>query len=409
MRFSLSFRISRPRPEERRAAPRLEGRDAGAFARNLRAVLAAVLLAFFVWPAHAQTELLPGYIDRPPRGAEEAKGAVIWNHGLARLAEAAGETPFFVDHLQRAGWDVFRLQRRWASDRPEDSSAALIAEARKLKAQGYRKIVTAGQSFGGWISVIAAGKTKNLFDAVVATAPAAHGEVGVSTSWRLNADNLYDIAADMNPSRTLVFLFENDPYDPGGRGPKLDRILSDRGVPHAIVDRPPGFVGHGIGQSHAFAHVYGPCVVAFVEAPSIARNFSCDPYIPKAPGAGFALPQEIKIVPPPKDASPVLAKMLGRWYGWYDVGRQVMLIVDEIGRDRAIAYYATTAQFRREGDRGTTTRRKGEFDAATGTLSFTEKGRTPLTYRLRDDGKMDATWTSADGKNSLTTVLRRVD
>jgi hypothetical protein len=86
-----------------------------------------------------------------------------------------------------------------------------------------------------------------------------------------------------------------------------------------------------------------------------------------------------------------------------------MLIVDEIGRDRAIAYYATTAQFRREGDRGTTTRRKGEFDAATGTLSFTEKGRTPLTYRLRDDGKMDATWTSADGKNSLTTVLRRVD
>lgn len=404
MRFS--FGIDIPRPEGRRAAPRLEGREAGAL---LRLVGAALLALFVALPAHAQTELVAGYDSLPARGPEQAKGAVIWNHGLARLAEAAGETPFFVDHLQRAGWDVFRLQRRWASDRPEESSEALIAEARKLKAQGYRKIVTAGQSFGGWISFIAAGKTKNLFDAVVATAPAAHGEMNLSSSWRLNADNLYDIAADMNPSRTLVFLFESDPYDPGGRGPKLDRILSDRGVPHAIIDRPSGFAGHGIGQSHAFAHVYGPCVVAFVEAANIARNFSCDRYIPTAPGTGFALPQEIKIVPPPKEAPVSLAKMLGRWYGWYEVGRQVMLVVDEIGRDRAIAYYATTAQFRREGDRGTTTRRKGEFDAATGTLRFAEKGRTPLEYRLRADGKLDATWTSADGKSSLTTILRRVD
>lgn len=405
MRFSI--RTERPRPEERaRQGARLEGRAASAL---LRLIGAALLALFVAWPAHAQTELVAGYDDRPARGADQAKGAIIWNHGLARLAEAAGETPFFVDHLQRAGWDVFRLQRRWASDRPEDSSAALIDEARKLKAQGYRKIVTAGQSFGGWISLIAAGRSKNLFDAVIATAPAAHGEVGVSSAWRLNADNLYDLAADMNPSRTLVFLFERDPFDPGGRGPRLDRILSDRGVPHAIIDRPPGFAGHGAGQTHAFAHVYGACVVAFVEAPSVARNFSCDPYIPSQPGVGFVLPPTIKIVPPPNDAPPALAKMLGRWYGWYDVGRQVMLVVDEVGRDRAIALYATTAQFRREGDRGTTTRRKGEFDAATGTLRFAEKGRTPLEYRLRADGKLDATWTSADGRTSLTTVLRRVD
>ena len=360
-------------------------------------------------PACAQTELVAGYDTQGPRGPAEAKGAVIWNHGLARLAEAAGETPFFVDHLQRDGWDVFRLQRRWASDRPEDSSNALIDEARKLKAQGYRKIVTAGQSFGAWISIIAAGKTNDLFDAVIATAPAAHGEIGVSSAWRLNADRLYDIAAQMNPSRTLVFLFENDPFDPGGRAAQLRQILSDRGVPNAIIDRPKGFSGHGVGQTSAFAHNYGPCIVAFVDAPGIARDFSCDRYIPAKRGAGFALPASVKIVPAPADAPPALAKMLGWWYGWYDSGRQVLLIVEEVGKDRALAYYATSAQVRRPGDRGTTTRRRGEFEAATATLRFAEKDRTPLDYKLRPDGQLDATWTSVDGKSTLTTVLRRVD
>jgi dienelactone hydrolase len=360
-------------------------------------------------PASKTTELVAGYEALPAIGPERAKGAIIWNHGLARLAEAAGETPFFVDHLQRAGWDVFRLQRRWASDRPEDSSNALIAEARELKAQGYKKIVTAGQSFGAWISLIAAGKTKNLFDAVIGTAPAAHGEIGVSSAWRLNADKLYDIAASMNPSRTLLFLFEKDPFDPGDRAPKLRQIFSDRGVPNAIVDRPKGFTGHGVGQTSAFAHVYGPCVVAFVEAAAIARDFSCDRYIPAKRGTGFSLPASVKIVPAPAEAPQALAKMLGWWYGWYDSGRQVLLIVEEVGRDRALAYYATSAQFRRAGDRGTTTRRRGEFDAATATLRFSEKDRTPLEYKLRPDGQLDATWTSVDGKSSLTTTLRRVD
>jgi dienelactone hydrolase len=383
-----------------------------AWARIGRGVAAFITLAVALaasLPARAQTELVAGYDTQEARGPEQAKGAVIWNHGLARLAEAAGETPFFVDHLQRDGWDVFRLQRRWASDRPEDSSNALIEEARKLKAQGYRKIVTAGQSFGGWISIMAAGKTSNLFDAVIATAPAAYGEVGVSSTWRLNADKLYDIAALMNPTRALVFLFENDHFDPGGRGPKLRQILSDRGVPGAVVDRPNGFSGHGVGQTSAFAHVYGPCVVAFVDAPSIARDFSCDRYIPAKRGAGFSLPASVKIMPAPPEAPPALARMLGWWYGWYDSGRQVLLIVEEVGKDRALAYYATSAQFRRAGDRGTTTRRRGEFDAATDTLRFTEKDRTPLEYKLRPDGQLDATWTSADGKSSLTTILRRVE
>jgi hypothetical protein len=84
-----------------------------------------------------------------------------------------------------------------------------------------------------------------------------------------------------------------------------------------------------------------------------------------------------------------------------------MVIIDEVGRDRALAYYATSALLRE--DRGTTSRRKGEYDAESGTLKFTEVKHTPLQFRLRPDGKLDATWSTVDGRHTLTTVLRRVD
>jgi hypothetical protein len=42
-------------------------------------------------------------------------------------------------------------------------------------------------------------------------------------------------------------------------------------------------------------------------------------------------------------------------------------------------------------------------------LVFKEKGRNTLRYRLRDDGRLDASWISADGKVSMETILRRID
>jgi hypothetical protein len=405
MRFKSNNRT--PRPEERREAPRLEGRATRAL---LRLIGAALLALFVALPAHAQSELVAGYDVIPARGPEQAKGAVIWNHGLSRLTEAAGETPFVVDHLQAAGWDVFRLQRRWASDRMDTSPAALVDAATQLRKQGYRKIVSSGQSFGAWISFAAAAQASGLIDAIVAFAPAAHGEFGVSPVWERNAEGLYEVIDGVGPStRVLTFFFNNDNLDPGGRAPRLNQIFSDHKVPHSTIDRPPGFSGHGVGLTHAFAHVYGACVVAFIEAAAIPKDFSCARYLRTDPGRGFALPPDIRIVPAPPEALPGLAKMVGRWYGWYDVGRQVMLVIDEVGRDRALAYYATTALFRTEGDRGATTRRKGEFDPATGILRFSEMKHTPLQFRLRPDGKLDATWSTVDGRFTLTTVLRRVD
>jgi len=356
---------------------------------------------------NAQTEMLPAYDDKPLAGPVKAKGAVIWNHGLSRLSESESNTPFYADALRDAGWDVFKLTRKWASDRLYDSTEALIAEGRKLRAQGYKHVVSAGQSFGGWISYNAAGKSDSPFDAIVATAPAAHGTHATNPNWRMNADNLYGFARNAKPSvKVLSFFFSKDDYDPGERGAEVRRLLTARGVPNVIVDYPPGFTGHGAGGSMAFALMYGHCIAAFVEPVPLKQDFSCAAY--PAAKASFPLPKDMKIEPAPAEAPASLAGMVGRWQGWYDSGRPVMLVVYEVGKDRALAIYSTTAQFRNATDKGNFTRRRGEFDTANGVLRFTETA-TFLEYKLRPDGKLDATWQRKSSETKLVTVLTKAD
>lgn len=369
------------------------------------AALAATLS--FGAPTRAQTELLPAHDDKPLAGPGKAKGAVIWNHGLSRLSESEANAPFYVDALREAGWDVFKLTRKWASDRVHDSTEALLAEGRKLRAQGYKHIVSAGQSFGGWISFNAAGKSNSPFEAIVATAPAAHGTLATNSNWRMNADNLYGFAREVRSSvKVLSFFFDKDDYDPGERGAEVRRLLTARGVPNVIVDYPPRFAGHSAGNSMAFANFYGACIAAFIEPGPLAPDFSCAAY--PAAKASFPLPKDLKMVAPASDAPPALAGMAGRWQGWYDSGRPVMLVVHEIGKDRALAIYSTTAQYRNATDKGSFTRRRGEFDEKTGVLRFSETS-TILEYKLRSDGRLDAAWQRQSGSNKLVTILSKAD
>ena len=112
------------------------------------------------------------------------------------------------------------------------------------------------------------------------------------------------------------------------------------------------------------------------------------------------------MVAPPSDAPAALAGMVGRWQGWYDSGRPVMLVVHEISKDRALAIYSTTAQYRNATDKASFTRRRGEFDERAGVLRFSETS-TILEYKLRPDGRLDATWQRQSGGNKLVTILSK--
>lgn len=372
--------------------------------------LAALLLAVVVAePAAAQTELLPGYADQGLKGPGAAKGAVIYSHGLASVTEAPPELPYVLDALQESGWDVFRLQRRWAAETLPSSTAALSDARRRLKGEGYEKIVLFGQSFGGWISLAAASDSEPVH-AVIALAPAAFGTRDQSPRWTLNAEALYPLAEKVNAERTLVFLFDGDDFDPGERGERLRTIFQDRGIVAAVVDRPFGLAGHGVGLTRGFARRFGPCLRDFIETVSPAPRFTCGGEPPTSALKDFPLPPNVRIVPAPDGAPPALAGMIGRWYGVYTSGREVLFIVEEVGTDRARAVYSFGPLARHVDSQAGYTPRRGEFAAGTGVLSFTEpQASSNLQAKLAPDGRIDFTWINRQTGGRLTARLRKLD
>jgi pimeloyl-ACP methyl ester carboxylesterase len=244
------------------------------FLRMVAAVVTAASLP--VEAAAAQDQLVPAQNEAIVLGAARAQGAVIWSHGRSLQKECSlVPTPDYISAFRAAGWDTFRLNRPSIIDTLQDSAAALAREAEGLKHRGYRRVVLAGQSFGGFISLIAAGRS-DAVDAVIATAPAAYGSVQ-SNPWGygLNATGLYDLLGAVRHARVALFFFDGDIFDPGGRAPIADEILRTRGLAHLVVDRPAGFPTHWASISPAFASQFGPCLIAFAAGEPGSGALNC--------------------------------------------------------------------------------------------------------------------------------------
>src|SRR6185437_559384 len=183
----------------------------GRLIRHLRAVLAAAMSAIVLAPpaALAQTliTLIPAQ-EQAPRGPTRAEGVVIWSHGRSiDVEDSLAPTPEYITEMRKAGWDTFRLNRLRAGDTLPASGAALASYAEQFKASGYHRVVLAGQSFGAFISLIAAGRSSAV-DAVIGTAPAAYGNFEDNyDTFRLNAKKLYELLEGVHHTRVALAFF----------------------------------------------------------------------------------------------------------------------------------------------------------------------------------------------------------
>lgn len=214
-------------------------------------------------PGH---QFVPAY-GAPLKGPAAANGAVIWSHGMCSycgVEQSKSPMPAFAALFRDAGWDVYRLNRPNQSEEPRTGAAALAERATALKKEGYARVVLAGQSGGGWISLMAAGQSPDI-DAAIAVAPAWYGTSAGSMSpyFAMNSSVLLDHLAEIRRVHVVIGFFQNDPYDPPGRAAAAERILAGNGVPHLVIDHPDGLSGHGAGHSGAFAQRYGKCLLAF--------------------------------------------------------------------------------------------------------------------------------------------------
>src|SRR5262245_53242191 len=116
-------------------------------------VLAAGLLA----SAPAIARGLEPAFPEPATGAASAKGVVVWSHGRSINSEdSQSPTPAYLRALRDDGWDVMRFDRLSRGDTLTDSTKRLIDHAAALKHKGYKQVMLAGQSFGAFLSLMAA-------------------------------------------------------------------------------------------------------------------------------------------------------------------------------------------------------------------------------------------------------------
>jgi hypothetical protein len=369
--------------------------------KRLGVVLRALaLLCALATDAWAQYQFVPAYPDKPLLGPNDAAGAVIWSHGAAAYPAKEDEnsaTPLYVSLLRDHGLDVFRLNRPQNAEHEKTSADALRARVDELAARGYRKLVLAGQSAGAWISIMTA-RGGGIY-AVIATAPAYYGTE--QPGYFRNASFLFNYVGDVKGVRTLVAFFNDDPFDPGGRGPEVEAILARDGVAHLVLDRPAGFSGHGSGNGGLFARRFGPCLVAVADDGPMPKREACETKWGEVPSG------ELPRVEAPSSAAGGGAneKFWGRWYGYYQNGREVMLVVENIAGAEVEADYVIGPTIEGALKAGVE-RRHGQI--AEGALVFAAAGKSTLRYTPRPDGTLAGLWTAADGRSVLDAVLRRL-
>jgi dienelactone hydrolase len=240
---------------------------------------ALTLLFLGVSASAAQVPLWldPAYPDRPVLGPAKALGAVIWSHGRSMDSEDSEvETPPYVEVLRRGGWDVFRYNRLRAYDTLSLSARVLTTEVHRLKLEGYRQVALAGQSFGAFLSFMAADASDEV-DAVVATAPAAYGNFSDAyDTWRSNATKLYPLLDQLRRARVMIFYFHGDDFDPGGRGERSRDILLAHNLPFLVVDQPANVSSHWAAGGQPFADLFGRCILEFLEAQQLGDDARCE-------------------------------------------------------------------------------------------------------------------------------------
>ena len=239
-------------------------------------IVTCLLFAPAIPAAHAQLWLDPAYPGRPALGPARAKGAVIWSHGRSVDSEdSKAPTPPYMAALRDGGWDTFRFNRMRDSDTLANSARGLVEEVHRLKQQGYRQVALTGQSFGGFLELMAADASDEV-DAVIATAPAAYGSFSeYYDSWRNNATKLYPLLEQVRRARIMVFYFHGDDFDPGGRGDRSRAILAAHKLPFVVVDQPPHLTTHWAASTPQFAKLYGGCLLGFLDAAQVNDGAQC--------------------------------------------------------------------------------------------------------------------------------------
>jgi dienelactone hydrolase len=222
---------------------------------------------------------VPAFNDIPIKGPQAAQGIIFYSHGVSgKHPQYQFPVPEYIRDFARAGWDVIKVQRNNLHENGWSMSGSkhvndLLERAKKAGDQGYKRIVAAGQSFGGAISIEASIKS-DLFHAVIATGP-GHGSdacgPNTSVSFHRFADNLQRQLASaiekMRAPRVVMVMASGDECQ--GNNDPTDQIRAALNTARAkfiFLDNTMPVRGHGVSGTSQFRPWFSECLRSFVAA-----------------------------------------------------------------------------------------------------------------------------------------------
>ena len=344
------------------------------------------------------------FCDLEMAGPQRAHGLVIWNHGISGTTESwrAPAAPV-LRLIQVRGWDVIMLKRHHLAETmpggPLDRTVKrTLAEAAAQRQAGYKKIVLAGQSFGGYVTLEAIDTAPDI-DAAIAFSPG----VRVSgASGALDPAVVERILERARVGRLAVVLPKNDAlFGNIARGVRARPILAKRDFPWLMVDEtsPGDIVGHGGGVTGRFALRYGACLAEFLDAMTPAPGqFSCERKSDDARVVRdllLPLGTRLSVATNDADVPPQLRPFLGA--RWALLGDTVALVAPVVDRGKVRLVYRTAGAS------------PGVYDAVVADGVVTAILRNKATVQLSADGDGTIIWTSADRSITLKGSLTRVE
>ncbi len=165
-------------------------------------------------------------------------------------------------------YDIWRFDRAPGQDRLAAGIDDLCIGAGRLRAAGYRRIIVAGHSRGGWIA-LGVLRQAGLVDAVATFSPAAHGtrparRAQAMADWQALLD-----AAAPSGARLALVQFADDPLDPDppGRLGMVRDMTARTGIVLLSLYQPPEPRGHMGVYQPAFDMQFGARLADFLDPP----------------------------------------------------------------------------------------------------------------------------------------------
>ncbi|MFM7345529.1 MAG: hypothetical protein ACKO1J_09215 [Tagaea sp.] len=249
--------------------------------------------------------------------------------------------------LMRAGWDVRRIARDAMNETGGWSVAGMrhvvrtVEEIEKAKADGYKRVVLAGQSYGGAITLEASRRAE-----VWGIIPSAPGtgismtHVGTLTDQNQGTNQLFAALGDTRAARAVGILPFQDEFALSSpeRGRRSREIANGRGLPYLALDDDSGLVGHGGSSSALMNFAYGDCVARFLNPdfePKKGVNLCGEGGLPVGPRR---LKEAEELKPARLPSSEWWGYFQGVWTGAWTNPALVTVAIERDGNDLFLVY-----------------------------------------------------------------------